>query len=57
MEERAQGALEYLLIIGAVILVVAVVIIALSGVLVETKTATDSNDYNDSLNQLRNSMN
>ncbi len=57
MEECAQGAIEYLLIIGAAILVVAVVIIALSGVLSETKTAADSNDYNDSLNQLRNNMN
>ena len=53
METKAQGAIEYLLVIGAVILVVAVVIIALSGVLSNTKQQTDSNDYNDSLTVLR----
>jgi len=55
MEEKAQGAIEYLLIIGATILVVAVVIIALSGILKETTNQTDGNDYNDSMSDLRNS--
>jgi uncharacterized protein (UPF0333 family) len=54
IEEKAQGSIEYLLIIGATILVVAVVIIALSGILKETLTQTDGNDYNDSLSDLRN---
>jgi hypothetical protein len=57
MDQKAQGAIEYLLIIGAAILVVAVVIIALSRVLVETHKGIDSNDYNNSLNQLRDTMN
>jgi len=54
MEERAQGAIEYLLVIGAAVLVVAVVIIALSEVLVETQKDMDNNDYNNSLNKLQN---
>jgi hypothetical protein len=33
MEEKAQGAIEYLLIIGAAILVVAIVIIAITSVM------------------------
>jgi len=33
MEEKAQGAIEYLLIIAAAVLVVAIVIIAVTGVL------------------------
>ncbi len=33
MEQKAQGAIEYLLIIGAAILVVAIVILAVTGVL------------------------
>ncbi len=33
MEEKAQGAIEYLLIIGAAILVVVIVIIAMTGLL------------------------
>ncbi len=37
MEQKAQGAIEYLLIIGAAILVVAIVIIAVSGVLTGAK--------------------
>jgi len=52
-ESTAQGSLEYLLIIGAVILVVAVVIIALSGVLTDANKQTDTNDYNNSLTVLR----
>lgn len=42
MEEKAQGAIEYLLIIGAAILVVAVVIIALTGVLSSSKSTATS---------------
>jgi uncharacterized protein (UPF0333 family) len=52
---KGQGAIEYLLIIGAVILVTAVVIIALSGVLTETKQTIDKNEIsavNDPLNDL-----
>ena len=33
MEEKAQGAIEYLLIIAAAILVVAIVILAVTGAL------------------------
>ncbi|MCX6803671.1 MAG: class III signal peptide [Candidatus Diapherotrites archaeon] len=33
MEEKAQGAIDYLLIIGAAILVVAIVILAITGAL------------------------
>ncbi len=54
MEQKAQGAIEYLLIIGAAILVVAIVIIALSGVL--TGARQDQNgmdDLNKAKDQLR----
>lgn len=48
MEQKAQGAIEYLLIIGAAILVVAIVIIALSGVLTSAKNDQNSmGDVND----------
>jgi uncharacterized protein (UPF0333 family) len=59
MEEKAQGSLEYLLIIGAAILVVAIVVVALTGVLGGTKDlGADADkqlagDLND-LNKLRN---
>jgi uncharacterized transporter YbjL len=54
MEEKAQGAIEYLLIIGAAILVVAIVIIALSGVLTGAKTDQNGmDDINDAKNILR----
>nr|HPM86271.1 hypothetical protein [archaeon] len=54
MEQRAQGAIEYLLIIGAAILVVAIVIIALSGVLTgATEEQGDMNDLNDAKNTLK----
>jgi len=43
---RAQGAIEYLLIIGAAILVVAVVIIAVSGLLTEGTDSVDENEIN-----------
>jgi len=45
MEQKAQGAIEYLLIIGAAILVVAIVIIAVSGVLTGAKA--DQNGMDD----------
>jgi hypothetical protein len=51
---KAQGSIEYLLVIGAVIIVVAVVIIALSGVLTQTKAQADGNDYNNEMTNLRN---
>lgn len=33
MEQKAQGAIEYLLIIGAAILVVAIVILLMTGII------------------------
>ncbi|HNV00961.1 MAG TPA: class III signal peptide-containing protein [archaeon] len=44
IEKKGQGAIEYLLIIGAAILVVAVVIIALTGVLTTGQESTDKNN-------------
>ncbi len=41
MENKAQGAIEYLLIIGAAIIVVAIVIIMMTGILQSTDGATD----------------
>jgi hypothetical protein len=41
MERKAQGAIEYLLIIGAAILVVAIVIIAVTSVLSQGKGTGD----------------
>lgn len=52
MEERAQGAIEYLLIIGAAILVVAVVIVALTEVLQDQRGLDTQKDYNEELNDL-----
>ena len=49
MEQRAQGAIEYLLIIGAAIIVVALVIILMSGIL--TGTSPSVNDANQSINK------
>jgi hypothetical protein len=43
MDRQGQGAIEYLLIIGAAILVVAVVIIALTSVTSGATNATDEN--------------
>ncbi|MGI6589102.1 MAG: class III signal peptide-containing protein [Candidatus Iainarchaeum sp.] len=58
MEEKAQGAIEYLLIIGAAILVVAIVIIALSGVLTgATEEQSDMNDLNKARQDLRTDFN
>jgi ABC-type protease/lipase transport system fused ATPase/permease subunit len=42
MEKKAQGAIEYLLIIGAAILVVAIVIIAITSVLNTSKTSGET---------------
>ncbi len=58
MEEKAQGAIEYLLIIGAAIVVVVVVIVALTGTMTAGKQqGTQGNiDYNkqvSDLNKLR----
>lgn len=55
ISNKGQGAIEYLLVIGTVIIVVAVVIIALSGTLNETKQFTDKNEIsnvNDPLHNL-----
>ena len=58
MEEKAQGAIEYLLIIGAAILVVAIVIVALSGVLTGAKPdGQDMNDLNKARQDLRTDFN
>jgi hypothetical protein len=44
MERKGQGAIEYLLIIGAAILVVAVVVIALTSVTSAGGDAVDGNN-------------
>jgi hypothetical protein len=51
---RAQGAIEYLLIIGAAILVVAIVVIAITSVLSQgqTQTTTGASDEEDALGGL-----
>lgn len=56
MEERAQGAIEYLLIIGAAILVVVVVVLAVSGVFTAGKSSATATtgDYNRALTDLNN---
>ena len=50
MEYRGQGAIEYLLIIGAAILVVAIVILAVTGVLSggQTGVSGGQQDWNTS---------
>jgi uncharacterized protein (UPF0333 family) len=58
MEQKAQGAIEYLLIIGAAILVVAIVIIAVTSVLSQGKAQTtggagDANSAFNDLNSLK----
>ena len=40
MDQKAQGAIEYLLIIGAAILVVAIVIVAITSVVGSNKTVS-----------------
>ena len=54
MKQKAQGAIEYLLVIGAVILVVAVVIIALSGTLTDTRDSVDKNEISNMNDPLHN---
>ena len=51
--KKAQGALEYLLLIGAAILIVAVVIVALSGIVVDTKDQNSVSDYNSQFEKLQ----
>lgn len=53
MQNRGQGAIEYLLIIGAAILVVAVVIIAISGLLLTATEDTSQGEYQDSYADLK----
>lgn len=52
---RAQGAIEYLLIIGAAILVVAIVIIAITSVLSQgqNQTSSGAESANESIDQLK----
>ncbi len=50
---KAQGAIEYLLIIGAAILVVAVVVIALSGIIGAGSDTTDTEAINSTYNALQ----
>lgn len=59
MEEKAQGAIEYLLIIAAAILVVAIVILAVTGALSGGQdqgdaAITDQNDAYNALDDLQN---
>jgi len=42
MEEKAQGSLEYLLLVAGAIIVAAVVLVLLSGMLSPTKHATEN---------------
>lgn len=53
MEMKGQGAIEYLLIIGAAILVVAVVIIALTSVTGTGADAIDTDSVDDSYSPLQ----
>jgi len=55
MEQKAQGAIEYLLIIGAAILVVAIVIVAMTGIVGSGKNAGTgaTSDYNKDINALK----
>lgn len=52
-ETKAQGAIEYLLIIGAALIVVAVVIIAITGIITSSDTASSGEDYNNQLTGLK----
>ncbi|MEK6958867.1 MAG: LamG-like jellyroll fold domain-containing protein [archaeon] len=56
---KAQGAIEYLLIIGAAILVVAIVILAVTGVLSggQSQTSVGVTSVNDSFDTLKESSN
>lgn len=51
-KSKAQGAIEYLLIIGAALIVVAVVIIALSGIIGSGTNVTDTNAVNSTYDPL-----
>jgi hypothetical protein len=55
MDYRGQGAIEYLLIIGAAILVVAIVILAVTGVLSggQSGVGQGQSDVNTSFNNLQ----
>jgi len=58
MDRKAQGAIEYLLIIGAAILIVAIVILAVTGILSGGQTAatganSDVNTANSGLSDLQ----
>jgi len=57
MERKGQGAIEYLLIIGAAILVVAIVIVAITSVVNTGKTQPGMNDQNKALNVAKCSVN
>ena len=54
---KAQGALEYLLMIGAAILVVAIVIIGISGIITSTNDQNTSSEYNNQLQGLKGLLN
>lgn len=53
INKKAQGALEYLLMIGAAILVVAIVIIAISGVITQTNDQNAGSTYGDQMGGLK----
>jgi uncharacterized protein (UPF0333 family) len=55
-EQKAQGSLEYLLMIGAAILVIAVVLLALSGIITDNDAKKGTTDYNSQMDYL-NSLN
>lgn len=55
-KNKGQGAIEYLLVIGAVIIVVAVVIIALSGTLTEGNKSVDKNEVTTTNNPLKQNL-
>ena len=55
--QRAQGALEYLLIIGVAILIVAVVIVALSGIITQSNDQNATSDYNNQMSGLKGLIN
>jgi uncharacterized protein (UPF0333 family) len=57
-EEKAQGAIEYLLLIGAAVLVVTIVVIAMTTMMITGKQqgeqgATDFNKQLNDLNKLK----
>ncbi|MFA5930847.1 MAG: class III signal peptide-containing protein [archaeon] len=54
MNSKAQGAIEYLLIIGAAILVVSIVIVAMTSVVGTGKNQAGPSDVNSGLDELKN---